>query len=181
MPAVSVTCVALLRGINVGKAKRIAMADLRKAIAALGYGDVRTLLNSGNVMFEAPKAEGAAPRIEQAIASKLGVTCRVTVLPAREVAAALAENPLAAHADQPSRLLLTVPRAPGALARLAPLTKERWAPEALAVGKRAAYLWCANGISAGRLWIAVDKALGEDGTTRNLATLTKLLALAEGA
>jgi len=44
-------CVALLRGINVGKAKRIAMADLRALIEGLGYTDVRTLLNSGNVVF----------------------------------------------------------------------------------------------------------------------------------
>jgi len=46
--------VALIRGINVGRAKRVAMAELREAVAALGYGGVRTLLNSGNVVFTAP-------------------------------------------------------------------------------------------------------------------------------
>ena len=57
--------VALLRGINVGKAKRIAMADLRALVADLGYRDVGTLLNSGNVVFTAPGAgpEDAARRI----------------------------------------------------------------------------------------------------------------------
>ena len=62
--------VALLRGINVGKAKRIAMADLRKLVEELGYGDVQTLLNSGNVVFSALPKQGAtaAARIESAIA-----------------------------------------------------------------------------------------------------------------
>ena len=45
------TEIALLRGINVGKAKRVAMAELRALVEKLGYGDVRTLLNSGNVVF----------------------------------------------------------------------------------------------------------------------------------
>ncbi len=49
------TFVALLRGINVGKAKRIAMADLRNVFSSLGYGNVQTLLNSGNVVFDVPK------------------------------------------------------------------------------------------------------------------------------
>ena len=43
--------IALLRGVNVGRAKRIAMADLRQLIGKLGYTDVRTLLNSGNIVF----------------------------------------------------------------------------------------------------------------------------------
>ncbi len=48
--------VALIRGINVGHAKRVAMADLRALVEALGYGEARTLLNSGNVVFSAPRA-----------------------------------------------------------------------------------------------------------------------------
>ena len=65
--------VALLRGINVGRAKRVAMAELRALIEGLGYGDVRTLLNSGNVVFSASAATAgnAASRIEEALAKKL--------------------------------------------------------------------------------------------------------------
>ena len=62
--------VALLRGINVGTAKRVAMADLRALVEGLGYGDVSTLLNSGNVVFTVPaKAAKTSPatRIEQAL------------------------------------------------------------------------------------------------------------------
>ena len=68
------TYVALLRGINVGKAKRIAMADLRALLEGLGYTDVATLLNSGNVVFKV--GGGAAKRlaadISAAIATRLG-------------------------------------------------------------------------------------------------------------
>jgi uncharacterized protein (DUF1697 family) len=46
--------VGLIRGINVGRAKRVAMADLRALVESLGYGEVKTLLNSGNVVFTAP-------------------------------------------------------------------------------------------------------------------------------
>lgn len=48
--------IALIRGINVGKAKRIAMSDLRELCTNLGFTDVKTLLNSGNVVFNAPRA-----------------------------------------------------------------------------------------------------------------------------
>jgi len=76
--------VALLRGINVGRAKRLAMADLRALVEDLGYGDVRTLLNSGNIIFTVPRTKrgDAAARIEKAIASRLGVSARVYVLTA---------------------------------------------------------------------------------------------------
>lgn len=175
--------VALLRGINVGKAKRIAMADLRKLFEDLGYRDVRTLLNSGNVVFTVVK-EGAADdcaRIEKAIEDRLGVTTRVTVLLGRDVAEAIHENPLGAVADNPSRLLLMALRDSKAVTQMKPLLKERWAPEALALGKRVAYLWCANGIIDSRLWAAANRVVGDAGTARNLATMTKLLSLVEGA
>ena len=67
--------VALFRGINVGKAKRIAMADLRELLEGLGHGDVSTLLNSGNALFSAPAApvDKLAARIHAAVARQLGV------------------------------------------------------------------------------------------------------------
>ena len=77
--------VALLRGINVGTAKRVAMADLRGVLTGLGYDDVRTLLNSGNVVFSAPPRSGdPSKRIEKEIEKKLGVSSRVTVLTAAD-------------------------------------------------------------------------------------------------
>ena len=176
------TRVALLRGINVGTAKRIAMADLRKLVGALGYGDVRTLLNSGNVVFTASRGSpgDTAARIEKAIAARLGVTTRVTVLKGNEVAAAVRDNPLASIADDESRLLVMASPDPKDLARLKPLLEKRWAPEVLALGPRVAYLWCAGGILKSRLWAAANRSLEDTGTARNLATMKKLLALIEG-
>jgi uncharacterized protein (DUF1697 family) len=173
--------VALIRGINVGKAKRVAMADLRALVEDLGYGDVKTLLNSGNVVFTAPGvAPGdAAAHIEGALAKRTGVSARVTVLTARELATVIAENPLAEVADNPSRLLVAVLMDKADRRRLEPLAKQDWTPETLALGTRAAYLWCAGGILASRLPEAVSRALGDAVTTRNWATMTKLQALAE--
>jgi uncharacterized protein (DUF1697 family) len=174
--------VALLRGINVGRAKRVAMADLRALVEGLGYKDVRTLLNSGNVVFTAPRAtpRDAAARIEKALATGLGVASRVTVLTAADVAAAVAACPLLEVADDPSRLLVAFLRDPADRAKVEPLRKQDWAPEALAVGPRVAYLWCPDGMLDGRLAEAVGRALGDAVTTRNWATVQKLHALAKG-
>jgi uncharacterized protein (DUF1697 family) len=173
--------VALLRGINVGRANRVAMADLRTLFAELGYADVRTLLNSGNVVFTVVKKHtgDCAERIERAIEHRLGVTIRVMVLRGREVAEAVRDNPLGTVADTPSRLLVMALRDAAAVARLTPLLKDRWAPEALALGKRVAYIWCAQGIHDSRLWAAANRAVGEAGTARNLTTMTKLVAMVD--
>ena len=76
--------VAFFRGINVGRAKRIAMADLRVLVEGLGHTGVRTVLNSGNVVFTRPASAKGDPaaRIEKAIESKLGVSCAVIALDA---------------------------------------------------------------------------------------------------
>jgi len=175
--------VALLRGINVGTAKRVAMADLRALFEDLGYGDVRTLLNSGNVVFTVLKkrAGDEAARIEKAIADRLGVRTRVALLLGAELAEAVSGNPLAAVADNPSRLLFLVLRDSKLSAQLKPLLKQRWSPEALALGERVAYLWCPKSILESPLGAAVNRIVGDAGTARNLATMTKLLALVEGA
>jgi uncharacterized protein (DUF1697 family) len=172
--------VALLRGINVGTAKRIAMADLRTLFEDLGHRDVATLLNSGNVVFTVVRkgAVDEAARIEKAIVDRLGVSTRVTILTAGELATALDANPLKAIARDPSRMLLMALSDQKASARLKPLLGQRWAPEAIALGTRVAYLWCANGIAKGRLWTEANRAVGDGGTARNLSTMTKLLALA---
>ena len=172
--------VALLRGINVGRAKRVAMADLRALVEGLGYGDVRTLLNSGNVVFTAPAGaqSKAAARIEKAVASDLGVSARVTVLSASELAAIVAENPLLEIADNPSRLLVTVLNDD---TWIQPLLKQDWTPDVLALGPRVAYMWCPGGILQSPLATAAARLLGDSATTRNWATITKLHALATTA
>ena len=171
--------IALIRGINVGRAKRVAMADLRAMVAALGYRDVRTLLNSGNVIFT---ASGKAPpdpaaRIEKGLAARVGVSARVTVLTAEEIAVVVAENPLLEVARDPSRLLVAVLINKADRPRLKPLLKQDWAPQIMALGARVAYLWCPDGVLASPLHEAVGRVLGDAVTTRNWATMRKLHAL----
>lgn len=168
--------VALLRGINVGKAKRVPMEGLRGLMAGLGYGRVATLLNSGNVVFTAQggDAAGHAGRIRAAVAAELGVDAQVLVLEGAVFAAILAGNPLAVAGRDPSRLLVAFTQEPQALADLGPLLEADWTPDALALGAHAAYLWCADGILASQLQEAVNKRLRDRVTTRNWATAAKL-------
>src|SRR5215831_2082259 len=102
--------VALFRGINVGKAKRIAMADLRTLLGKLGYTEVVTLLNSGNAVFTGDSATGSehAARIRDAVSRRLGVDALVIVKSAKEVAAILAGNALQEIATDPARLLVVL-------------------------------------------------------------------------
>ena len=171
--------VALIRGINVGKAKRVAMADLRTLLEKLGYSEVRTLLNSGNIVFDAAReATGkVAARIEQGMAAKLEVSARVTVLTGSEFKIVVKENTLGAVADNPSRLLVAFLTDPRDRARLRPLARQAWKPEALGIGSRAAYVWCPAGMLESPLTEAVGRVLGDATTTRNWATVMRILAL----
>ena len=106
--------VALLRGINVGRAKRVAMADLRAVVEDLGYADVRTLLNSGNVVFTAPgsSAGDAAGRIGAALEAQLGISSRIVVLAARDLAADRRRQPPARGRRRPVAAARRLPRRP---------------------------------------------------------------------
>ncbi len=171
--------VALLRGVNVGKGKRVPMAELRKLLTALGYRDVQTLLNSGNAVFEAAtrSTTAHASRIRKAIAKTLHVDVPVIVKSSSDIAAIRKENALAAIATEPSRLLVAF-TATGvdldALAALAPLSSP---PEQFRPGKHAAYLWCPDGILKSRAAEALLGKAGRAATTRNWATVMKISAL----
>lgn len=171
--------VALLRGINVGKAKRIAMADLRDMFTELGFSDPRTLLNSGNVVFGSPERDPAAAAavIEAALVDRVGVASRITVLDAGRLAAIVAANPLAATCDDHSRLLAFTLPGPREQGLLAPLAAQSWGEDRLHVGEWAAYVACPGGVLDCKLAMAVTKALGESTTARNWNTIIKLQAL----
>jgi uncharacterized protein (DUF1697 family) len=172
------TLVALIRGINVGPSKRVAMADLRAAVMDLGYGDVRTVLNSGNVVFTAETGPAeAAARIEEVLAGPLGVPARVVVVTAEELATAVAHNPLLDVATEPSRLLVAFLADPSCTVRLQPLLERDWAQEALALGEGVAYLWCPDGVIASRVAQAVGRALKDAVTMRNWTTVMKVSAV----
>jgi len=172
--------VALLRGVNItATSTRVAMSDLRELFEGLGFRNVRTLLNSGNIVFSTgSKAGDVLGRIEKALAAHVGRALPVVVLTGDEVVAAVEGNPLG-HVANPSWLLVVALKTPADGARLKPLLKERWTPEQLAVGKRVAYVWCAKGVADSPLWTAVDRALEKTGTARNIQTMTKLMAMVQ--
>jgi uncharacterized protein (DUF1697 family) len=175
--------VALFRGINVGKAKRIAMADLRKLLEKQGYTDVRTLLNSGNALFttRATPANKLASHIRGEVAKRLGVDALVIVKSATEIAAILADDKLGKGCSDYSRLLVAMTNDAKSLAALAAFMERKWGDEKVHVGKHAAYIWCANGILESPALEVLLKALAGTGTTRNWATMGKIHALlAEG-
>jgi uncharacterized protein (DUF1697 family) len=174
--------IALLRGINVGRANRVDMADLRALLVELGYSGVRSLLNSGNVLFDAAGTDTteAAGRIEAALQAHLHVSAQVIVLSEAELAAIVAGNPLIGIASDPSRLMVTFHSGPVNPGRLERLLQQDWSPEALALGEHATYLWCPAGFIKSRLAQAAVRALADSlTTTRNWATVLKLDALAK--
>jgi uncharacterized protein (DUF1697 family) len=172
-------CIALLRGINVGRAKRIAMGELRDLLEALGCANVRTLLNSGNAVFhvERPDVSVLAATIGAAIERQFGFPVAVVVLTAGTLTAIVAGNDLLAAGRDPAKLLVAFVPDRAALAGPRTLLAERWTPEALSIGREAAYLWCANGIADSALVQAVSRATANRLTTRNWTTVLKLNAL----
>lgn len=171
--------VALFRGINVGKAKRIAMADLRALLGKMGYVDPRTLLNSGNAVFTAPAqaADKLAAKIRAEVLKKLGVDAMVIVKSGEDILAIIKGNALVEVATDHSRLLVAVTHDAKAIAALKKWGRDDWGAERMHVNKHAAYLWCANGILESKLAVKLLTDLADIGTTRNWATLNKIHAL----
>jgi len=172
--------VALLRGVNVGTAKRVPMAELRALLTRLGYSNVSTLLNSGNAVFDSTKGAPVkhAAGIAAAIAGQLNVEVPVIVKSAKELAGIVADNPIRPEASVHSRFLVAFVQDTKALSSLAAVESLVVPPEQFAVGKHAAYLLCANGILESKAGTALLGRAGREATTRNWATVLKLHALA---
>jgi uncharacterized protein (DUF1697 family) len=171
--------IGLLRGINVGRAKRIPMAELRSMLEELGYSNVRTLLNSGNAVFwsEMANKKEIASQIEAGIVARFGFSVKVVVLDSADLQEIIEDAALLPIANDPSRHMIAFVLDSSKLTKARPLLETQWDPDVLALGRRAAYLWCANGILESKLILAFGKAMGEDTTTRNWATVLKLEAI----
>lgn len=172
--------VVLLRGINVGKAKRIAMADLRAMLADLGYTDVRTVLNSGNAV--ATGADGDPDEHTEAvragIADRFGMDVRCLVLTGDRLRAIVDGHPFAGVADNGSRMFAHVMSAapdPALLAAHDPIALDpKWAR----LGDRVIYQWCPDGLlEAPPVATYAEKHLGVTVTARNWNTMGKLVEL----
>lgn len=176
--------IALLRGINVGGKKKIAMADLRALAEELGFENPRTLLQSGNLVFGLAGADPAAleAQLEQAIEQRLGLDVTVMVRTADEWDAVIAANPFPDEAvHMPNRLLVTALRdAPSAQAVDA-LRAGITGPERVHVDGRHLYIFYGEGMADSKLSNNVmESRLKTRGTARNWNTALKLAALARG-
>lgn len=173
------TMVALFRGINVGRAKRISMEALASLFEEIGLREARTVLNSGNVVFECEERSclRLAELVSRSVEARLGVAAEVVVVELRELDQVIDENPLLHDATDPSRMLVAVtPRAKD-LAQLSSVTTRDWGEEAVGIGRRAAYLWCPNGVAASPLVKGLTVALAGHVTTRNWSTMLRLHAV----
>ncbi len=175
----STTWIALLRGINVGKNKRIAMADLRVMLESLGYTDVRTLLQSGNALFDGgPRKAGTLEQeISAGIRAAFGMDVATVVRTAPDFVAAVDANPFVARGVDPAELHATFLAADPAASKIAAVDRDACAPDEFAVGARVIYMRLRNGVMGSRLpdW---DKMLGVRATTRNWNTTIRLREMA---
>jgi uncharacterized protein (DUF1697 family) len=172
-------CIALLRGVNVGKAKRIAMSELRGLVEELGGSEVRTLLNSGNVVFKTSRRSqrALASALEKAIVARCGFSVPVVVLGDTELDTIVAGNPLPQADKEPSKFLVAFVNDAAVLTAAKPLLAESWKPDALALGSKAAYIWCAKGILESRAAKEFARVTKDAATARNWATVLKLQQL----
>lgn len=176
------TQLAFLRAVNVGGTGAIAMADLRAWLAELGFVNPRTLLASGNAVFQTKGASGEKLEklLETGAAKKFGLSTSFFVRPPDEWAEAIAHNPFSEHAKtNPSRLMVVVLKSAPAPAQVAALQAAIKGDEQIAAHGRHAYITYPAGIADSKLTLPlIEKHLGTRGTARNWNTVQKMAALA---
>lgn len=175
------TYVAFLRGINVGGNKMVAMAELRAALTKAGFSNVRTLLQSGNVVLDAAASSPSKleSQIEAEVEKRFGLDVEVHVRSAAELAAVIEANPFAAEAKRdPSHLLVTFYKTPLDPAKVKAARAAIQGPERLQSDGRHLYMVFPEGIGRSKATVVVGKVLGPGGTARNWNTVQKLAALA---
>jgi len=170
--------VAMLRGINVGPHKRIKMDRLRESFEALGFEQVKTYIQSGNVVFNAGKGSAAAlgKKIEDRTAGDFGFSASVIVRTSAELGEIIVANPFLKqrgvdHEKLHVTFLSDIPAAP-ALKQLAEFTIP---PDQSRCVGREIFLHLPNGFSGSSLWrVPWEKALGVVTTTRNWKTVNAI-------
>jgi uncharacterized protein (DUF1697 family) len=173
--------IVLLRGINIGANNRIAMPALRELLTGAGLGDVRTYVQSGNVVLTSDaEPDALGQQCEGLIADAFGLAIPVVVRTRDELADVVRRDPLGAIAESPKRYqvsFLSGTPDPAIVRKLEALTigDERFT----AIG-REFYTWHSEGVARSKLWAAIaDRRLGVTATARNWTTVTTLLAMAD--
>src|SRR5215210_1743773 len=170
--------VALLRGINLGSRNRISMPELRSALADAGYDDVRTYVQSGNVVLTSTaKPDRLERELAALIAERFGLDVPVVVRTRNELAKVVQRNPLAAIAVDPKRYQVTFLRARPPRELTNRLEAAAAPSEAFVVDGREVYAWHPAGVARSKLWtLLAGTTLGIVATSRNWTTVTTLLA-----
>lgn len=174
--------IVFLRGINLAAKRRVGMADLRELLERDGYEEVRTHLQSGNVVLSSPlsprKLEAA---LERLLRKRFGFEVRVLVRTRAELKKVVERDPLGDVATNGSRYPVSFlsKKLPAKIAR--ELEAADVAPERVVVAGREIYGWHPTGVQRSKLSkLLGDDRLGVTATTRNWNTVTKLLELAGG-
>jgi len=181
MGANQMTHVALLRGINVGGNNPLPMKDLAQIFENAGCRQVRTYIQSGNVIFDAPEhSREIAQMVSAKVEKRFGYKIPVVIRTWEQMRGVIRDNPfLAAGADQKMLHVYFLAAAPAARA-IAGLDSSRSAPDAFAVRGQEIYLHLPRGMARTKLTNAYfDAKLSTICTARNWATVLKLAAMME--
>ena len=172
--------ILLLRGINVGPNKRIAMPQLRDLLTDAGFDDVRTYVASGNVVLSSSvSASKLGARCEKLIAERFGFDVDVIVRTADELAAVVRLNPLADVADNPKRYQVSFCDGEPDAAAVDKVAAAATPGERVVAIGRELYAWHPNGVGRSKMWTKlVGSGLGVRATARNWTTVTTLLEMA---
>ena len=175
------TRIVLLRGINLGSRNRIAMPELRDLLTSAGFEDVRTYLQSGNVVLSGKGSpEEVARQCERQIEAHFGLDVPVVVRTRAQLAKVVRLNPLAKVAVDPKRYQVTFLTRKLAAAVVRKLEAAATPAEEFVVAGREVYAWHPGGAARSKLWtLLAGRGLGVTATARNWTTVTSLLALAE--
>jgi uncharacterized protein (DUF1697 family) len=165
--------VALLRSVNVAGHGKVKMGDLRRVFEGLGYSDVSTYIQSGNVIFTGDATPGS---VERAIAAELGMNVVVVLRTSAQLENVVRRNPFADADASKLHVGFMVKRPPTAAVRA--LDLERFRPEDVVVEGNDVYLHLPNGMGRSKLPDYVGRQLGVPITFRNWNTVTKLVELA---
>jgi uncharacterized protein (DUF1697 family) len=170
--------ILLLRGINLGSTNRISMPDLRALLEDSGFKDVRTYVQSGNVVLSG--TGDVAKKVERLVAKEFGLQIPVVVRTRAQLAKVVELNPLAKVAKNPKRYQVSFLDAKPAR-EIVRRVEEAAAPgERVVVHGREIYAWHPDTIARSKLWaLLAGQNLGVTATARNWATVQKLLELAD--
>lgn len=174
------TWVALLRGINVGGAGRLPMKELVPVLRGLGLADVKTYLQSGNVVFRWPNGERdvLAARIGHEIRRRFGFEPTVLLKTLDELQAVVDANPFPEAEEAPATLHVYFLEVEPVEPDLEGLDSNRRDTERFVLGGRVFYLHAPEGIGRSKLAARMEKLLGAPATGRNWRSLVRILALA---